>query len=217
MSTIAEFTVPSESFVLSTTLGAVPEMRVEVERVVAHDNSGSVTPYFWATGGNYTEFERALHDDPTIENVITLDELEGGHLYRAEWTKYVDSIVYAISDVKATVLDATGQGDEWNVRMLFPSDSTLSDFHDYCATYDLSFELARVYNVNQQLVADRYGLTDEQRETLAQAHDRGYFDVPRDVTLGELADDIGVSHQAVSERLRRGLETLISNALKLDT
>lgn len=31
----------------------------------------------------------------------------------------------------------------------------------------------------------------------------GYYDVPRTVTLTELADSLDVSHQGLSERLRR--------------
>lgn len=49
----------------------------------------------------------------------------------------------------------------------------------------------------------RDGLTTRQRETLRLAADRCYFEIPRRATLADLADELGVSDQAISERLRR--------------
>jgi hypothetical protein len=37
--------------------------------------------------------------------------------------------------------------------------------------------------------------------------------VPRRASLSDIADELGVSTQAVSERLRRGVTTLVTNAL----
>lgn len=48
------------------------------------------------------------------------------------------------------------------------------------------------------------------------ASERGYFDVPRVVTVDELADDLGVSTTSVSERLRRGIDNLVDNTLRVD-
>jgi predicted DNA binding protein len=49
-------------------------------------------------------------------------------------------------------------------------------------------------------------LTDAERETLEAAVDEGYFRSPRGATLGDLAEEFGVSKPAVSKRLRRGQE-----------
>nr|WP_255473553.1 helix-turn-helix domain-containing protein [Halogeometricum sp. CBA1124] len=56
-------------------------------------------------------------------------------------------------------------------------------------------------------------MTDLQRETLALAIRRGYFEVPRSATLSDLAAELGVSKQAVSERLRRALALLARDAV----
>jgi predicted DNA binding protein len=47
-------------------------------------------------------------------------------------------------------------------------------------------------------------LSDVERRTLEAAVDDGYFESPRDATLGSLADEFGVSKPAVSKTLRRG-------------
>lgn len=44
-------------------------------------------------------------------------------------------------------------------------------------------------------------LTDKQREAFETAVDAGYFDRPRNATLEDLADELGISPSAVSHRL----------------
>ena len=56
----------------------------------------------------------------------------------------------------------------------------------------------------------RSSLTEEQRQFLKTASERGYFSVPREATLRELADEHGMSSQEASELLR----TAINNAMK---
>jgi len=59
-------------------------------------------------------------------------------------------------------------------------------------------------------VAQRWDLTPRQEETLRAALEAGYFSVPRDVTAGELAAQMGISKSALLERLRRGQAGLLS-------
>jgi hypothetical protein len=61
--------------------------------------------------------------------------------------------------------------------------------------------------------AGQFSLSDVQRETLRVAYESGYYSVPRAAALGELAARLGVSHQAISERLRRGVGSLIEYTL----
>jgi predicted DNA binding protein len=55
-------------------------------------------------------------------------------------------------------------------------------------------------------------LTEPQREALLLAYEQGYYDSPRTTTLADLADQFGISRQAVSNRLKRGTRQLIENA-----
>nr|WP_256487766.1 MULTISPECIES: helix-turn-helix domain-containing protein [unclassified Haladaptatus] len=56
-------------------------------------------------------------------------------------------------------------------------------------------------------------MTDEQREALATAFASGYFRVPRETSLSELAETLDISPQAASGRLRRGLERMLGATL----
>lgn len=60
------------------------------------------------------------------------------------------------------------------------------------------------------------GLTDIQHDTLVTAIRAGYYDVPRSLLMGELTDELGVSQQALSNRLRRRHRTLVENALSVN-
>jgi predicted DNA binding protein len=62
-------------------------------------------------------------------------------------------------------------------------------------------------------VADRWGLTPAQADALRAAHKRGYFSVPRDADAADVAGALGVSKSAFLERLRRGLDRLLGEAL----
>lgn len=56
-------------------------------------------------------------------------------------------------------------------------------------------------------------LSDAERRTLETAVSEGYFQTPRDATLGTLADEFGVSKPAVSKNLRRGQQKLFERAV----
>ena len=51
-------------------------------------------------------------------------------------------------------------------------------------------------------------VTPKQAEALRMANERGWFEVPRDATLGEIADELGISTQAASDRMRRGMRNI---------
>lgn len=63
------------------------------------------------------------------------------------------------------------------------------------------------------MASAQYGLTPKQRETLVTALELGYFDVPQRSTMEDVAEEVGVSQQAVSKRLRHGHSNLITSAL----
>ena len=46
-----------------------------------------------------------------------------------------------------------------------------------------------------------YDLTDKQREAATKAVAAGYYQTPRETTIGELATDLGISKSAMSQRL----------------
>jgi predicted DNA binding protein len=50
---------------------------------------------------------------------------------------------------------------------------------------------------------------------LIDANENGYYALPRGTSTKELAESFGISDQAVTERLRRGISNLLTNTLLL--
>lgn len=215
MSVIADFAVPADAFVLEATLADHAEILIQVERVVAHTEK-SVTPYFRASGGDLDEFEASLAADPTIEDVVTLETMDEERFYRANWVGNIQSIAYALDAGKTAVMEATGEDGQWEFRLLFPDHEKLSAFDAFCRERDLSFDLLRTFRPNNPGTFGQYAVTDDQREAIVLAFEKGYFEVPREVSSEDLAAELDISGQAVSARLRRGLTSLLENTIVTD-
>ncbi|PSQ42200.1 hypothetical protein BRD17_09115, partial [Halobacteriales archaeon SW_7_68_16] len=110
-------------------------------------------------------------------------------------------------------LSGIGTDDGWEFTVRFPSHGAVRRFRDRCAEIGADIDVTMVYRAPGDEREDGYGLTDLQRETLEQAVVDGYYEVPRNVTLQHLADDLDRSDQATSERLRRAVSTLVDNTL----
>jgi predicted DNA binding protein len=57
-------------------------------------------------------------------------------------------------------------------------------------------------------------ISEEQWDLLQSAVREGYFNVPREVTLVDLAERHGLSDRDASEQIRRGLDVLVRGATR---
>ena len=97
--------------------------------------------------------------------------------------------------------------------MRFSDREALSQCQECCEAAHISLELTHIYNPTGPEAGPWYGMSEPQREALALAIRRGYYDIPRGCTTAELADELGISDQAVTERLRRAIGTFGRYAL----
>jgi predicted DNA binding protein len=211
MSTISEVSVGAETFTLGETLEQVPEATFDVERVVAHD-AERVMPLVWANAPDRAALEAAFEADPSVESVECLSDLDGEWLYRMEWISHVQFIVHALVEEQATMLDAKSANGRWQLRLLFPDRESLSRVYDFCKNHDISIDIETIYAMENERHA-RFGLTEEQAEALLAAFEHGYYEVPREFSVADLAEELDISHQALSERFRRAHGNLVSNTL----
>ena len=215
MSTIVQLGIPAEEFALRETLPKVGDVEVQAERVVAHGRE-SVMPFCWAAGEDLDAFEDALADDPTVENERRLSGLRDGRFYQMEWVDEIDVLVHSITEHGAAILKAHGEGNRWHLRILFSDREAFSQTHEYCRDRGLNVDIEQVHELSGSGDVSQYGLSEQQYDALTTALERGYYEVPRDASARDLADVLGISHQAISERLRRGHENLVANALVMD-
>lgn len=213
MSVIAEYTVQSDELVLSTTLSTI-SVRLELERTVAIDPERPIL-FAWLKG-DLAAFDDAVGDDPTVSDVEVLSEVDNARLYRLQVAEQTGLVLYdQWARLGAERLELHHEAGRWHVRTRFPDRETLRDYRTFLDDNDVSFTLKRLYG--SEKTDDRETeLTDEQREALRLAHHSGYFDIPRTTTAAELADELGISNQAVSERLRRGYAALVEETLDIE-
>ncbi|WP_290818742.1 helix-turn-helix domain-containing protein [Halovivax sp.] len=94
------------------------------------------------------------------------------------------------------------------VLALDPADLTAL-YRDLVDERSVTVESKR--SVDAPAVEDPFGadaggapaLTDRQREVLLAAHDRGYYELPRETTTAAVGDAVGVGRRTAEEHLRR--------------
>jgi predicted DNA binding protein len=97
--------------------------------------------------------------------------------------------------------------------MSFGITATQSEFGDFGDRLDgsgLRYELVSIVHRDE---SEGGPLTDRQRECLDVAWRMGYFEVPRDCTLAEVADALDVDTSTVSETIRRGTARVLNRFL----
>ncbi len=215
MSTIVDATIPAEQFALHEALETVSSAEFEVLPVIAH-GTDRLMPYIWASGADFEEIDRALADDPSVENVEALTVLDDEYLYKMEWRAHIRIVIYMLVEENASILWLCGKNDRWHVRVLFPEHDSVSSTYDFCEEYGIKLSVRSVQELSDSTSRGLFSLTRKQHDALTEALRSDYYEVPRGTTLEELSDAMDVSHQALSERLRRGHKQLVLNALRVD-
>ena len=211
MATIVRGTVPAAEFALYETLASVGSVEFEAERII-ESGEETVMPLIWARGADSETLEAAIDTDSSVEEYSQLASFEDEHLYRMEWGEGVSLALQMLANSKATIMDAYGHGGQWSLRVLYPSRDSFSTTMDFCDEEGLTFDVTAIREMEGEPTG-RYGLTERQYETLTTAVERGYYAIPREITAQDLAEELDVSHQALSELLRRGHEALIEDTL----
>lgn len=214
MNTLAEFRVPAENFALYETLSATG-VSFEAERITAHD-SDRVIPLLWAAGetSEQDELEAALHSDPSTKDIELVTDLEEERLYKMEWVKDVRFVVHMLTEEGAAIFNASGSRDYWEFRVLFPDREAATSTQDFCERWDLDVKIGSIYEMNHERHG-RFGLTEQQSEILVLAESRGFFDIPQQAHMDDLAEELDISRQAISERLRRAHKRLIQSTMAI--
>ncbi|RBI60014.1 DNA-binding protein [halophilic archaeon] len=208
---ISEFSLPAEEFALSETLRRLPKMRFKIDNIVAN-STDYIIPFVWASNGDLTALTRTLEKDPSVKNVKVLAESEEKHLYQMNWTNKAQIIEYMLLKENATIQRATAYDERWELQVLFPNRKAISKTSQCAKENGYSLNISRINDIDKEQRM-RFNLTEEQRNTLIMALEHGYFGIPREVKQSTLADELNISRQAVSERIRRGTKGILKAVL----
>ncbi|WP_331233186.1 helix-turn-helix domain-containing protein [Natronorarus salvus] len=215
MTVLMEFRIHPDAFELGRVLSAIGEdVTIEFESLVP--TGESPIPFLWVHEDGDEETERRIAAHPTVGAFDRVEHVEGRTLYAFEWNTEYDHLVRAIRDAAAQLLSGVRVASGWRFTLRFPSHSALSSFREESQHASLDIDVIRVYNAGRAESDPLFGLTDPQREALVLAVSEGYYDIPRGCTTVELGERLGISDQAVTERLRRAIGTLVTNTLVTD-
>ncbi|NUB92840.1 helix-turn-helix domain-containing protein [Haloterrigena sp. SYSU A558-1] len=215
MTTIAELTLSTDEFALAETLQRLPEMEVRVESVVA-EGPVRTMPLVWFSNVDPDAIDEALAADPTVADYQQLLENtdDDEWFYRLQYGEDVGSVCCAVYSNGGTLLDAQVSEGQWTLRLLFPEREELSDAVSAIEEQGARVDVRRMVEAGQdEDLETTAALTEPQQEAIAEAYRQGYYDVPREISLEELANELDISHQALSERLRRANRVLASEQL----
>lgn len=152
-------------------------------------------------------FEQEIRTYPLVQDVKRLTQADERYLFEIDWDPAVDSLVQPMIQNGADLLRGKGGPEEWEFRVQFSSRDQLVAFRDACLEDDIHLDLRRMYNA--QVPTETQRLSDAQIDALLRSYEEGYWNVPRETDLGTLGEMLGISDTAVSQRLRRGVNTLI--------
>ncbi|WP_254864812.1 helix-turn-helix domain-containing protein [Halovivax gelatinilyticus] len=191
-----------------------------------HHETGTLEMRVLAEGGSRADVERGLSVIREHESVSRFELLaKDGPAARAR-------VTMGTTDVMATVLandgyltgpfENVGGYERWAIGFDDESDAEAALCHldDQPEAYEVhSRTRLDPATVLENLRADAVGttvldgsrrVTPTERETIRLAVESGYYEVPREATLGDLATTLDVSDAAISKTLRRAERKLLA-------
>ncbi len=223
MSIMVEFTVSVDRFELGGLIAERDGLDAELERIIPTEHG--VIPYVWVTGTqeNLDTLAESLAQSETVSSVTVLDDLavngseKTQRLFRIDWVLPELDIIKGIINADGVILEGQSLEDYWVIRFRFPDHEHVAEFYQYLADQEITdFQIDSIYELQARSErGDQFDLTADQREAITLAAQRGYFSTPREVTLSELGDELDITEQAFSQRLRAATEKIILSALNI--
>ncbi|MDX1744949.1 MAG: helix-turn-helix domain-containing protein [Halobacteriales archaeon] len=211
MTTVAEFSTGPDEFPLGRLFEEFPDARIELERIVPTNDQ--IVPYFWLIDGLGAGLQRGIERISGL-GVELIESVDGEVLMHAEWDPASrEGILNGLIESNVDLIAATGSASGWEFEVRAKDRESIAGFVDYLADEGIPLQLRSFRQLaNRKDRSD--GLTQPQREGLALAYRRGYFDTPREVGLRDIADELDITPQALSSRLRRGTRHLVERMLQ---
>jgi len=209
MSITAKIHIQHDRLALVPTIRNLDEVNIRV--ITQGTTMPGVTAFpFLVEYDDREELERMLGSDPTVASYDLVDWTDGTGVYYIEHTPETKLISPVVTDVNGFLVHTETKGHGWLVRLLLPDREALNAIWEYADDEGISLDIIEIYGNDDAGGEGSYGLTDEQRAALNIAYTRGYFSEPREISLDEVATEMGLSSTAISGRLRRGLRNLIA-------
>lgn len=203
-----------QSEILHDTLEAVSGVRIEV-RNLAKGKETALRVIAWVTGREVEAFHRLAPEDPSVKSLRLLEDGEFRRLYSIETVPgTLDERAYeAAVDAGGMYLQSRTGDDGWYTTMNYPDQESFRQYQQRISEEGMEIEPTIVRAGKYLISGGAFDLTDKQEVVLAEAVNVGYFEIPRQGSLAEVAEKLDISEQAASERLRRAMDALAEAAI----
>jgi DNA-binding CsgD family transcriptional regulator len=219
MGLVAEFQIDCGALPLTDVATDIPEAILLLE--IQYNHGGR--PPFLVTvhDGSQTIIETALAEAFDVGGWTLIGRAGDTHRYQVhpalsfeeQLGDYLDNLAgleaLATADAIIERIEVVPSG--WQQTGWFADRDTFSEFSSFWQQ-NAGFQLLRLTH-DEESEPPGDGLTDRQREALRIAYELGYFDIPRQASLDEVAAELGISASSVSERLRRAQTELIEETV----
>lgn len=211
MASEATFRVPGDEFPLGTIFETLPDVTVELERIVP--GTDAVIPYFWVRGSHSDDIVAAFSEHPGVQDIKLVDSVEDEYLLRVEWLLDYEDVLSTLARTEVPLIEGRGTAEQWTFEIRGDDRSDIAEFQQRCREQDIPIELTALHALTPVETGAEGEITDAQQEALTLAYERGYFEMPREITMEELGEELGISQQAVASRLRRGTRRILGSTL----
>lgn len=180
-----------------------PETRVRVLAAIPDDLTG--VGLAEVTGPDARQVIAAMETEDEVTGVDVLQERAEEALVQFETTNPLLLFPARGSGVPLQMpFDIQGGKANWEVTA---PNERLSALGDQLDEFGISFtvEYVHQYTPSEQL------LTDRQRELIDAAVELGYYDTPRECSLTELAESVGIAKSTCSSTLHRAEERIVKS------
>lgn len=213
MVVIADFALSPEEFVLREAIDTTSDIEITLAGMATSPDI-PLTPYVNVCGDHrdLARFERALVEDSTTANSVTLGTTNEEHCYQVRWSDCdaMESFRTVFETTDLSPIEITFGGQAWTFHLQCVDRRQLSEFYEV-AREEFGFELLSVTGQAANLHEMPVEVTPAQREALLAALELGYYTIPRRCEAKDVADELDISPQAVSQRLRRGHENVLQS------
>lgn len=208
---IATFRLDLDAVALEQAFAEAPDMAIEAERIAAHSTRWTM-PCLWIAAPDFDAVDEALAADPSVERIVETSEFSDEKYYHLDWDDDVKERIDTYVDRNGSILYAEATDDGWEVEFRFVSREQFDQFRASLREQGHTFELVELYEPGSPRQTGGE-VTPAQRDALVTAVERGYYRVPREISTRELAEELDISHQSLSETLRRGTENMVTSHL----
>jgi predicted DNA binding protein len=196
------FTQQRECILRTLTADLDRPVPIEIEEV----RDGSVT-FVIRAGEHADAFQAELE---AADHVDYVDRLDDDHLLVTKPSCGAYSAIYQNHGTLRRSNTVRGRQREYHVLVFRREDlkDIISDLEE--------FGTVMLGKLEEFSAMTESPLTDRQRYVASEALARGYYDWPRGINNGDLADELGISRATLHEHLRKAERKLLSAVLADD-